>query len=55
MKRLTLIGTLALPALLITSIYGMNLFHLPLTDRLGLVFLLIAATSALFTAIVYKI
>ncbi|MFB6491263.1 MAG: hypothetical protein TU35_008545 [Thermoproteus sp. AZ2] len=32
----------------------MNLSHLPLADRLGLVFLLIAAVSALFTAIIYK-
>lgn len=55
MKRLTIVSTLALPALLISSIYGMNLAHLPFADSPILVFSLMAAASALFTLIVYRL
>jgi magnesium transporter len=49
MKTLTVLGTIATPALVITGMYGMNLRHLPFQDHVhswGIVILMIAAVSA---------
>ncbi|MGC8583800.1 MAG: CorA family divalent cation transporter [Thermoproteus sp.] len=54
MKRMTLVSTVALPAILISSIYGMNLSHLPLADSPEAVFALIFAVTAAFAALVYR-
>ncbi|MFN7106255.1 MAG: CorA family divalent cation transporter [Pyrobaculum sp.] len=48
MRRLTWLGTVAIPAILISSLYGMNLSWLPLADRPEAVFLLIAMATAGF-------
>ena len=48
MKTLTVLGTIATPALVVTGMYGMNLAHLPFQDHphsWGIVLLLIAAAS----------
>lgn len=54
MRRMTLVGTIALPAILISSIYGMNLSHLPLADHPLAVFALMALATAVFALITYK-
>lgn len=54
MKRMTLVGTVALPAILISSIYGMNLSWLPLSHNPLAVFALMAVATAVFAALVYK-
>ncbi len=46
MKRLTWLGTLAMPALIITGLYGMNLEWLPLADNPPAVFLILALVTA---------
>jgi Mg2+ and Co2+ transporters len=55
MKKLTWLGTLAIPILIITGLYGMNLAWLPLADNPPAVFLLIAAATAGFAYIINKI
>ncbi|CCC81679.1 CorA family divalent cation transporter [Thermoproteus tenax] len=54
MKRMTLVSTLALPAILISSIYGMNLSHIPLADNPLAVFGIMALASAIFALLVYR-
>ncbi len=54
MKRMTLISTVALPAILISSIYGMNI-KLPLADSPPAVFGLMAVLTAAFALLVYKV
>ena len=48
MKRLTWLGTLAMPALIITGFYGMNLEWLPLADNPPAVFLILSLVTAVF-------
>lgn len=55
MKKLTWLGTVALPALLITSIYGMNLKWLPLADSPPAVFAILAASTLAFAYLLNKI
>ena len=50
MKVLTIFGTIATPALVITGVYGMNLKHLPFAESpafLGIVLGIIAFVSGL--------
>ncbi|MDT7869828.1 MAG: CorA family divalent cation transporter [Thermoproteus sp.] len=54
MRRMTLISTVALPAILISSIYGMNI-QLPLADSPPAVFGLMAVLTAAFALLVYKV
>lgn len=54
MRRLTFLGTMAIPALLITGFYGMNLEWLPLADNPPLVFTILAAVTATFAYIVTR-
>ncbi|MEM1570691.1 CorA family divalent cation transporter [Pyrobaculum sp.] len=55
MKRLTWLGTVALPAIVITGFYGMNLDWLPLADNPPAVFLILASAVAAFAYILNKI
>ncbi|AAL64195.1 hypothetical protein PAE2442 [Pyrobaculum aerophilum str. IM2] len=55
MKKLTWLGTVVLPALLITSFYGMNLTWLPLADRPEAVFLILALVTIAFAYLINKI
>jgi Mg2+ and Co2+ transporters len=52
MKRLTWLGTLAMPALIITGLYGMNLEWLPLADNPPAVFLILALVTAVFAYVI---
>ncbi|HYP08940.1 MAG TPA: magnesium transporter CorA family protein [Bryobacteraceae bacterium] len=57
MKLLTVFGTVATPALVITGIYGMNLQHLPFANAphsFGIVIGIIALCSALTLAVMRK-
>ncbi|MEM1890406.1 MAG: CorA family divalent cation transporter, partial [Pyrobaculum sp.] len=54
MRRLTILGTVAVPALLITGFYGMNLNWLPLADNPPAVFLILAAVTSVFALIINK-
>lgn len=54
MKRMTIVGTVALPAILISSIYGMNLSWLPLSHNPLAVFAIMIGATAIFAALVYK-
>jgi magnesium transporter len=57
MKVLTIFGTIATPALVITGMYGMNLQHLPLAERpdsWNIVIAIIAAASALMLVLLRK-
>jgi len=54
-KRLTWLGTMALPALIITGFYGMNLSWLPLADNPLAVFVILAAATAGFAYILGKL
>ncbi|MEM1924954.1 MAG: CorA family divalent cation transporter [Pyrobaculum sp.] len=54
MRRLAILGTVAVPALLITSFYGMNLNWLPLADNPPAVFLILAAVTSVFALIINK-
>jgi len=55
MKKLTWLGTVALPALVITSFYGMNLEWLPLANHPLIVFAILAIASISFAYILNKI
>jgi Mg2+ and Co2+ transporter CorA len=55
MKKLTWLGTLAMPALIITGFYGMNLEWLPLADNPPAVFLILSLVTAVFAYIINKI
>lgn len=55
MKKLTLLGTVALPALIITSFYGTNLKWLPLADNPPLVMLILIITTAMFGIAINKL
>jgi len=55
MKKLTWLGTLAMPALIITGFYGMNLDWLPLADNPPAVFLLLLLATAVFAYVINKI
>lgn len=55
MKKLTWLGTAALPALVIASIYGMNLEWLPLANHPLAVFVILALASISFAYILNKI
>jgi len=55
MKKLTWLGTLAMPALIITGFYGMNLEWLPLADNPPAVFLILALVTAVFAYVINKI
>jgi magnesium transporter len=58
MKVLTVFGTIATPALVITGMYGMNLQHLPFADHphsWGIVMTMIAAVSALMLLVLRKL
>jgi Mg2+ and Co2+ transporter CorA len=55
MKKLTWLGTVATPAVVITSFYGMNLSWLPAADNPPLVFLILALVTALFAYLINKI
>ncbi len=55
MKKLTWLGTLAMPALIITGFYGMNLEWLPLADNPPAVFLLLLLATAVFAYVINKI
>jgi Mg2+ and Co2+ transporter CorA len=55
MKKLTWLGTVAMPAVLITSFYGMNLRWLPAADNPPLVFLILVLATALFAYVINKI
>ena len=57
MKVLTIFGTIATPALVITGMYGMNLAHLPFADHphsFGIVMTMIAAVSVLTLLVMRK-
>jgi Mg2+ and Co2+ transporter CorA len=54
-KKLTRLGTVATPAVVITSFYGMNLSWLPAADSPPLVFLILALATALFVYVINKI
>jgi Mg2+ and Co2+ transporter CorA len=54
-KKLTRLGTVATPAVVITSFYGMNLSWLPAADSPPLVFLILALATALFAYVINKI
>jgi len=53
--RLTWLGTVALPAVIITGFYGMNLSWLPLADNPLAVFIILAAATAGFAYILGKL
>jgi Mg2+ and Co2+ transporters len=55
MKKLTWLGTLAMPALIITGFYGMNLEWLPLADNPPAVFLILALVTAVFAYVINKV
>jgi magnesium transporter len=58
MKVLTVFGTIATPAVVITGMYGMNLKHLPFQDHAhswGIVMTIIAVVSVLMLLILRKI
>jgi Mg2+ and Co2+ transporters len=55
MKRLTWLGALAMPALIITGFYGMNLEWLLLADSPPAVFLILALVTAVFAYVINKI
>lgn len=55
MKKLTWLGTVAMPALIISSIYGMNLHWLPLADNPPVVFAILATATLAFAYILNKI
>ena len=55
MKRLTWLGTTAMPALIITGLYGMNLEWLPLADNPPAVFLILALVTSAFAYVINKI
>lgn len=52
MKKLTWLGTPAMPALIITGLYGMNLEWLPLADDPPAVFLILALVTAVFAYVI---
>jgi Mg2+ and Co2+ transporter CorA len=54
-KKLTWLGTVATPAIVITSFYGMNLSWLPAADSPPLVFLILALATVLFAYVINKI
>jgi Mg2+ and Co2+ transporter CorA len=54
-KKLTWLGTVATPAIVITSFYGMNLSWLPAADSPPLVFLILALATAFFAYVINKI
>jgi hypothetical protein len=54
-RRLTWLGTFAVPALLISSAYGMNLKWLPLADNPAAVFLVIALATGAFALALSKL
>ncbi len=54
-KKLTWLGTVATPAVVITSFYGMNLSWLPAADGPLLVFLILVLATALFAYVMNKI
>jgi hypothetical protein len=54
-RRLTWLGTVAVPALLISSVYGMNLKWLPLADNPAAVFLIIALATGAFALALSKL
>ena len=54
-KKLTWLGTVATPAIVITSFYGMNLSWLPAADSPPLVFLILVLATALFAFVINKI
>jgi Mg2+ and Co2+ transporter CorA len=54
-KKLTWLGTMATPAIVITSFYGMNLSWLPAADSPPLVFLILALATVLFAYVINKI
>jgi Mg2+ and Co2+ transporters len=55
MKRLTWLGTLAMPALILTGFYGMNLEWLLLADNPPAVFLILALVTAVFAYVINKV
>jgi len=55
MKKLTWLGTTAMPALIITGLYGMNLEWLPLADNPPAVFLILALVTSAFAYVINKI
>ena len=55
MKKLTWLGTVALPALVVTSFYGMNLEWLPLADQPPVVFAFLLLLTRGFAALLNKI
>jgi len=54
-KKLTWLGTVATPAVVITSFYGMNLSWLPAADSPPLVFLILVLATAFFAYVINKI
>jgi Mg2+ and Co2+ transporter CorA len=54
-KKLTWLGTVATPAIVITSFYGMNLSWLPAADSPPLVFLILVLATAFFAYVINKI
>ncbi len=57
MKVLTVFGTIATPALVITGLYGMNLHHLPFADHphsWGIVMTMIGVVSVLVLVLLRK-
>jgi Mg2+ and Co2+ transporter CorA len=54
-KKLTWLGTVATPAVVITSFYGMNLSWLPAADSPPIVFLILALATAFFAYVINKI
>ncbi len=54
-KKLTWLGTVATPAVVITSFYGMNLSWLPAADSPLFVFLILVLATALFAYVMNKI
>ena len=58
MKVLTIFGTVATPAIIITGIYGMNVKHLPFAESphsWGIVMTMIAIVSWLVLAVLRKL
>jgi Mg2+ and Co2+ transporter CorA len=54
-KKLTWLGTVATPAIVITSFYGMNLSWLPAADSPPLVFLILVLATVFFAYMINKI
>lgn len=54
-KKLTWLGTVATPAIVITSFYGMNLSWLPAADNPPFVFLILVLATAFFAYVINKI